>query len=236
MVILRIETKASNSLRAQIVAAIQRDIFENRKVGEKLPSEAEYAEKFGVTRSTIQKALIDLTEMNLIRRIQGKGSFVNMRRPIVKMFNFKGFSDYAKHIGAEPVTSVIDNQVEIINGQHIMVLRRLRSVKSATGLIPLTLDESKLSLDSFPKLNKYDFSQLSLYDTLRKEYSVLPMTTTLKMSAITADSRLQDLLQCGESDPLLQAQGTVFDVNSQVVEMVKIVYSQQAEFDINLGI
>lgn len=233
---MRIEAKASNSLRAQIVAAIQADIFENREIGEKLPSEAEYAEEFGVTRSTIQKALVDLTEMNLIRKVQGKGSFVNMRRPIVKMFNFKGFSDYAKHIGAEPVTNVIDNQVETINGQHFMVLTRLRSVRSATGLIPLTLDESRLSLDSFPELNQYDFSQFSLYDTLRKEYGVNPMTTTLKMSAIAADRRLEVLLQCEEADPLLQAQGTIFDVNSKVVETVKIVYSQQAEFDINLGI
>ncbi|WP_461240243.1 GntR family transcriptional regulator [Paucilactobacillus sp. N302-9] len=233
---MRIEPKASNSLRAQIVAAIQTDIFENRQIGEKLPSETEYAEKFGVTRSTIQKALIDLTEMNLIKKVQGKGSFVNMRQPIVKMFNFKGFSDYAKHIGATPITKVINNIIEERDGEKFMILRRLRSIKTATGAIPLTLDESHLSLSRFPNLTDFDFNDRSLYDTLREEYGVNPMTTTLKMSAIAADSQVKELLECKEADPLLQAQGTVFDANSEVVETVRIIYSQQTEFDINLGI
>lgn len=233
---MRIEPKASNSLRAQIVAAIQTDIFENRQIGEKLPSETEYAEKFGVTRSTIQKALIDLTEMNLIKKVQGKGSFVNMRQPIVKMFNFKGFSDYAKHIGATPITKVINNIIEERDGEKFMILRRLRSIKTATGAIPLTLDESHLSLSRFPSLTDFDFNDRSLYDTLREEYGVNPMTTTLKMSAIAADSQVKELLECKEADPLLQAQGTVFDANSEVVETVRIIYSQQTEFDINLGI
>ncbi|MFR0771804.1 MAG: winged helix-turn-helix domain-containing protein [Limosilactobacillus pontis] len=62
--------RTSNSLRAQIVLAIQNDIFNNREVGDKLPSEADYAKEFNVTRSTVQKALKDLQRMNLIKRFK----------------------------------------------------------------------------------------------------------------------------------------------------------------------
>ncbi|MDN3536813.1 winged helix-turn-helix domain-containing protein [Limosilactobacillus fermentum] len=64
--------RSNNSLREQIVLAIQNDIFNNREVGEKLPSEAEYANEFNVTRSTVQKALKDLQRMNLIKKFKEK--------------------------------------------------------------------------------------------------------------------------------------------------------------------
>ncbi|QNK56126.1 GntR family transcriptional regulator [Paenibacillus sp. PAMC21692] len=44
---------------------------------EKLPSENELAEKFGVSRITIKKALDGLVEEGIVYRIQGKGSFVS---------------------------------------------------------------------------------------------------------------------------------------------------------------
>lgn len=230
------KSKSSNSLRAQIVAAIQSDIFKNREVGEKLPSESEYAQKFDVTRSTVQKALIDLDEMNLINKIQGKGSFVAMKQPTVQMFNFKGFSDYARHIGAEPLTKVIGNNIEVINGTKYLVLRRLRSIETVNGSMPLTLDESRLSLKLFPGLNKFDFENNSLYDTLRKNFGINPMTTTLTMSAVTIEEEEAKLLDCDRFTPLLQANGTVFDSDNDVVEVVKVIYSKHSEFKINLGI
>lgn len=231
-----IDSRPSNSLRAQIVADIQSDIFKNREVGEKLPSEAEYAKQFRVTRSTIQKALKYLGEMNLINKIQGKGSFVAMKQPKVKMFNFKGFSDYARHIGAEPVTKVLSKKIEKIGNKKYFILKRLRSIKTDVGCVPLTLDQSTLNLASFPGLPNFDFETNSLYDILRTKFRVNPMTTTLQMSAITLDEKEAEQLDCFPSTPLLQANGTVFDSNNDVAELVKIVYSQHAEFKINLGI
>lgn len=231
-----IDFRPSNSLRAQIVADIQSDIFKNREVGEKLPSEAEYAKQFKVTRSTIQKALKDLGEMNLINKVQGKGSFVAMKQPKVKMFNFKGFSDYARHIGAEPVTKVLSKKIEKAENTKYLILRRLRSIKTNTGCVPLTLDQSTLDLTTFPGLQNFNFETNSLYDVLRTEFRVNPMATTLRMSAITLDGKEAKQLDCFSSTPLLQANGTVFDSNNDVVEVVKIVYSQYAEFKINLGI
>jgi GntR family transcriptional regulator, arabinose operon transcriptional repressor len=44
---------------------------------DKLPSESELAEKFKVSRLTVKKAMQNLTEMGLLYRIQGKGSFLS---------------------------------------------------------------------------------------------------------------------------------------------------------------
>jgi len=46
------------------------------KPGDKLASEAEFMARHGVSSITVRKALVNLAEEGLIKRIQGKGSFV----------------------------------------------------------------------------------------------------------------------------------------------------------------
>jgi len=47
------------------------------KPGDKLASEAELMSSYGVSSITVRKALVNLAEEGLIKRIQGKGSFVS---------------------------------------------------------------------------------------------------------------------------------------------------------------
>lgn len=49
--------------------------------GQRLPTEHEYAESFGVNRHTVRRALAELQARGLIEVTQGRGSFV--RRPLV---------------------------------------------------------------------------------------------------------------------------------------------------------
>ena len=228
--------KPNNSLRAQIVSAIQNDIFNHREVGEKLPSESEYADEFGVTRSTVQKALKDLQQMSLIEKVQGKGSFVRQKRPKVKLFNFKGLSDYALQIGATPINKLLTHKIVEEQGTHTLLLRRLRIFKTDSSTVPMTVDESRLNLSRFKGLDKYDFAKQSLYSVIRKEYKVITEKTMLRMVAISADDELAEAFKCKVNDPLLQTQGIVRDEQGEVVEKVRVTYSDFAEFDLTLGI
>lgn len=67
-------------LSAQIAEAIRDAIVEGRMItGERLPSEAELSEQFGVSRSTVREALKRLAAQSLIRTQRGAfgGAFVN---------------------------------------------------------------------------------------------------------------------------------------------------------------
>jgi GntR family transcriptional repressor for pyruvate dehydrogenase complex len=71
---------ASADLSAQIAKAIRDAIVEGRMIiGERLPSEAELAEQFGVSRPTVREALKRLAAQSLIRTQRGArgGAFVN---------------------------------------------------------------------------------------------------------------------------------------------------------------
>src|SRR6056297_4126832 len=76
-------TDKKPDLSAQIAEAIRDAIVEGRMiVDERLPSEAELAEQFEVSRPTVREALKRLAAQNLIRTQRGAtgGAFVNRLR------------------------------------------------------------------------------------------------------------------------------------------------------------
>ena len=68
---------AARPLFAQIKARLRQDILEKRlPAGQKLPSEAQMQQAFGVSRITVRQALNELQAEGLIETLNGKGSFV----------------------------------------------------------------------------------------------------------------------------------------------------------------
>ena len=68
---------AGIALWRQISGALEAAIRAGRHApGERLPTEAEFAERFGVNRHTVRRALEELEGRGLIRVEQGRGSFV----------------------------------------------------------------------------------------------------------------------------------------------------------------
>ena len=66
------------SLFKRIESDLRQRILSNELApGEKLPSESEMINIFGVSRITVRQALSDLQAAGLIEKINGKGSFVS---------------------------------------------------------------------------------------------------------------------------------------------------------------
>lgn len=64
------------TLRARIAADL-----DGMQPGERLPSEAEYCRRFGVSRMTVSRALAELVRENRVLRIAGMGSFAVQAAP-----------------------------------------------------------------------------------------------------------------------------------------------------------
>ncbi|EOZ5988406.1 GntR family transcriptional regulator [Enterococcus faecium] len=223
-----------DNVRTQILTDIQSDILQNRKKGDKLPSESSYAEKYQVARSTIQKVFKDLESLQLVERIQGKGSFVKNIKPKINIVNYKGFSDYASEMGSSPITRQIIKEV-IDNGKHLY-LQRLRGICIDGKNIWLTLDETYIDLVKYPKLDLYDFEKNSLYDVLRKYYNTSPSTAHLSSSAVFASTKESELLEVDTQIPLLKIEGDILDETGEVLENVKILYGPNTNFQLTVGI
>ncbi len=79
-------------LYAQLREALRTEIKERGlRPGDRLPTEAELEERYGVSRSTIRQAVGDLEIEGLLRRIQGRGTFVGspkiQHHPVLMSFS-----------------------------------------------------------------------------------------------------------------------------------------------------
>jgi GntR family transcriptional regulator len=80
-------------LRAQIVSG-------EIATGERLPSEAQLGDTYGVSRVTVRQALADLERDDILDRAPGKGTFVKAsRQPLQGLTRLSGFSEHARAAG-----------------------------------------------------------------------------------------------------------------------------------------
>lgn len=100
-------------LYVQLREALRADIEQRGlEPGDRLPTEAELEARYGVSRSTIRQAVGDLEAEGLLRRIQGKGTFVATRR-IQHVPVLTSFSDLLRSQGHRPAHRLLDTDVVV---------------------------------------------------------------------------------------------------------------------------
>ena len=77
---MTLQRRAGVSLWRQIAETLEKDIKEQVfEPGQKLPTEAELAERFAVNRHTVRRGIAFLEQEGVIRVEQGRGTFVQER-------------------------------------------------------------------------------------------------------------------------------------------------------------
>ncbi|AMB58302.1 GntR family transcriptional regulator [Microterricola viridarii] len=202
--------------------------------GDAIPSEPSLMETFQTTRGTVRQAIGELVNEGLVRRVQGKGTFVQFRPMTHSLWNFGGFSDTMKGRSGTPVSRVVAHEILDLGGVPTLHLVRLRGVRIADVESIYSLDTSRLSLEMFPGLDDVDFENASLYDTLRSRYGVHPRRTELTLSTLAPDAGVRAILGEAEDGPaLVSLRGAAFDENDREIEQIEIVYSSTVEFNIS---
>ena len=110
------------------------------KPGDKLPTEAELTQRFGISRPVVREALKLLEQDNLIYAEHGRGRFVSpmsavqVDRPITA---FESVTDMTRHYGYETVNKVLSiaeetplaliaSQLQLDAGERVIRIERLR--------------------------------------------------------------------------------------------------------------
>ena len=135
------------ALWKQIAERIEADIVEGRlAAGARLPTENELAERFGVNRHTLRRALAHLTERRLIEATPGRGTFVKeppIRYPIGPRTRFseivsrEGRAPGGRLIGSriEPASAEIAQALGLAPGAEVL---RVDMIREADG-VPITV-------------------------------------------------------------------------------------------------
>ncbi len=142
-------------------------------LGDKLDSERSMAEKYGINRQTVRKAVKRLEEEGYLASSQGKGTFVvkipqETDRIDVGPSGTLSLSAEIRQRGFEASRDIISfgritsqNQKDKFpNSDEIYEIIRLLKINDR----PYALQESYLPADKFPDADRYDFAEGSLYE------------------------------------------------------------------------
>lgn len=210
-------------IRESIEADIHRGLFD---VGQKLPTEKELMERFGVSRNPVQKAMNALVEAGLVSRKRGSGTVVastGLRTNLLRMMDPAITSPEVD--GDHKVVTVEVSSAEsfplsrhvFASGQPTAALTRMKY--SAEGQ-PLALERCCINLTRAPEVLSQNLEQLTTiayYNALG--LGIRRANTVLK--AVLPGPFDASHLEISPSEPIICQQRTTHLADDSIIEVAE---------------
>jgi len=211
--------------------------------GQQIPSEAEFCEAFGVSRTVVRQALNELVNEGLLYRRRGKGSFV--ARPKIAeslVQNLTGFYEDMVAKGLTPITQVLEQKLipaskkvagmlSLKEGDQVIKMDRLRSINNEPILIVTTF----IPYHICPTLLEEDLTKRSLYAVLEDRYKLEIARGRRTLEAISASEEDAKLLGIEEGDPLVLLKSVSYLKDGRPIEYFEAKHrGDRSRFEVEL--
>jgi GntR family transcriptional regulator len=185
----------------QLKEQIRKDILNGGyQEGDLIPSERELSDQYGLSSTTIRRALNDLVQENFLERKAGKGTFVRQKKVKRDLRKVIGFTKNMQEMGLQPSTQVLSvrllnanpfarKRLGLIKGEKVVRLERLRL---ADG-IPMMLETRYIRTDLCPGIEKEDLS-FSLWKVFEEKYGLKPTRHSQNMNIAQVSNHAAELL------------------------------------------
>lgn len=204
--------------------------------GQRLPSEREFCDQFGVSRITIRQALNELTRDGLIQSVPGKGTFV-ARKHEGEFHPLVSFSQYVRTRGQSPSSRILNQVVihasprlarvlQIPTDSEVVLMKRLRLVDGE----PSALQTVYLPSELCPDILKHDLEKGSLYKVLRDEYGLVPVRADNSFEARLAEPEERELLHLPHPSAVLVMRQTSYLKDGRPIEYTRSIYRANERF------
>jgi GntR family transcriptional regulator len=196
------------------------------KPNDRLPAEDELAATHGVSKATVRQALNDLAVAGVLRREQGRGTFVAEPKLAQGPREMTSFTDEMRSRGLRPSSKVLNHDIiiaeadiaeklRVTEGSQVMRLRRLRLADDE----PMGIQTAYLSLALAPRLMEEEFTNASLYEALERKYSLRPARAQETYVAALLDRADAKLLKVAAASPALSAERVSYLSSGQPLEV-----------------
>jgi GntR family transcriptional regulator len=200
------------------------------KEGDKMPTEEEICELFGISRITVRRALEGLQQGGYIYKQQGKGSFVMTKKTGFQLNHLKGFTEEMKALGKEPSSKVLsfdiippsEKAAETLGidiSQKIYRLERLRLADN----VPIAIERVHLPFYRFPTLRTVNVEE-SLYEILQYQFGCESYKGIEEIHAGLASEEEAELLQIAPGSAVLRINRTTYEQEGMAYEYVESTY------------
>lgn len=199
--------------------AIQQGVF---PAGSRLENEVLIAERLGISRPTVRRAIQELVDKGLLVRRRGIGTQV-VQGQVTRQVELTSLYDDLKNSHHTPGTTVLTHEVVsapgsvaeglgLEPGEDVWHLRRLRS----TDGTPVAVMENYLPVE-FADISAEQLSHRGLYQILRGR-GISIKVAHQRIGARRATPDEAEMLLVDRGGPVLTAERTSFDQSGRTVE------------------
>ncbi|MCG6889746.1 MAG: histidine utilization repressor [Gammaproteobacteria bacterium] len=220
---------APEPIYQQIKNTIQQHIASGEwEAGQKLPSENELVAALKVSRMTINRALSELTQEGLIKRVHGLGSFVAERPRHASLIELQDIALEVARDGKQhrswilrqltmPADVHIAAQLELPIGSQVFHLSAVHYQDD----LPIQLESRYVNPAAMPHFIEQDFNRMTATAYLLEQFK--PDEMEHRVSAMMPDVQSCELLAMQAGQPCLQLTRRTWR-QQQVVTYVTLTY------------
>ncbi|WP_372799932.1 GntR family transcriptional regulator [Paracoccus seriniphilus] len=208
--------------------------------GGMLPSETQLAAEIGVSQGTARKALMMLEQHGIVRREQGRGTFVTARTPESSLFNFFRLrEDDGTIIRPELIEEKIiqrpasdtERKTLFEKPESVYEIRRIRSLKGAAS----TIETAVLPAPLFAGIERRAPLPSALYILYQQSYGCIVLRADESINAIAAGPDEARALKVEEGAPLLRVERLAYDILGRPIERRRSIYrTDQLNYKVTL--
>lgn len=220
----------SQPARYEQIARYLRQLIEDADPGDRLPSDAELCERFGVSRMTARQAVQIVASDGVIERRRGAGTFVRAKpveRDLGSPLSFseamrsRGMAASSNTLSWGPVEPTDDERqaLRLETGEGVYALERLRLADDTPMAIERAVMPEALALSL-----EGDFKSGSLHQAFQR-LGRIPERAHAEVTAHRATRRQRELLGLPSSGIVICERRTIFDQDHEPLERTVTCYA-----------
>jgi len=209
----------------------QRILNEQYEPDAQFPTEGALCREFGVSRGTVRKALEKLVQERLLRREQGRGTFVNAPTGTPTFFTLTSFAEDMRSQHRRPGTRVLQadvilasvkiaHKLDIEPGAPVIHLVRLRLADEQ----PVAHETRYLAQALCPDLLQNDLAGQSVHTLLVEKYNLPLVRTSHTLEARVLSSEQAALLSAAPGSPAFLVDRLTFTVDGAGTQRPAVWY------------
>jgi len=199
--------------------------------GSQLPSEEVLVQKYGVSRTTVRKAVQELERLGLIEIRRGRGTFVRSEKITQEFTELTGFVEDMVAAGRRPSAKVLGKatveadegvarQLRVPIGTEVMRIRRVRMADEE----PVSLDETYLPIDLGRKVVENDLEVYPIFSLLEGKDDTPLLEADYRLEAVSAGPPVAEALGVEVKAPILLIERTSYSLDRRPVDYEKLFY------------
>lgn len=196
-----------------------------------IPSEFELSRTYGVSRMTARSVVTQLVNDGLLRRVQGKGTFVVEQKIATTSLAYVGVREQLERLGYQTTTRLIAfRQIEadqrladilgIMQGDGVHFVERVRLVDGK----PISIHRSYIPKILAPTLSDERMESEQLCVILQQEFGLNAAAVSETLESVQASAEEAQLLQIDRRFPLLMLEDINKNANGRIFEYTRVLF------------